>query len=153
MDKIKSLLNVACYKKTGFYFSLASIIISVIAMIVYGTGFSSENLSQYHSSMVIILLLIGILVFVAMDLFNVTSKYAPWVLWGFSLAAFLVFIATAYMYVTGVFYNGFSFEALSLMEPAYLWSIILLLVNSIISNVAIYLPQGNQAKQTEAAHE
>lgn len=135
---MKKILNLSFYKKKGFYVSLASIILLLVANFCYLFGFTGLLL-EYNSSNVMIVSIIGILIFVILLLLKYTSNYSPIVLWMVNVVAFLSFILNIYMYFTGVFYNGLTAEAFGLIKPIVLVALVLFLTSMIVSNVSVYM--------------
>ena len=135
---MKNILNLSFYKQKGFYVSLASIILLLVANVCYLTGFTGLLL-EYNDSNVMLISVIGILVFIVLLLLKYTSNYSPIVLWMVNVVAFLSFILNIYMYFTGVFYNGLTAEAFGLIEPIVLVSLVLFLISMIVSNVSMYM--------------
>ena len=135
---MKNILNLSFYKQKGFYVSLASIILLLVANVCYLTGFTGLLL-EYNDSNVMLISVIGILAFFVLLLLKYTSNYSPIVLWMVNVIAFLSFILNIYMYFTGVFYNGLTAEAFGLIEPIVLVSLVLFLTSMIVSNVSMYM--------------
>lgn len=149
MEKIKKHLNLKCYTSVGFYFSATAALLALIAAIVYGAGFQKETLSQYYSAAPVALLVVGFIVYLVLVAFKESSVFAPKVLWAFTFAGFLSFIGTAYMYLSGVFYNGVSLSAMSLIDSVFMGSAVLMLIACILGNAAIWMKQ--TGKEEEAA--
>ena len=135
---MKNILNLSFYKQKGFYVSLASIVLLLVANFCYLFGFTGVLL-EYNSSNVMIISIIGILIFVILLLLKYTSSYSPIILWMVNAISFLSFILNIYMYFTGVFYNGLTAEAFGLIEPIVLVSAVLFLTSMIASNVSMYM--------------
>ena len=135
---MKKILNLSFYKQKGFYVSLASIILLLVANVCYLTGFTGLLL-EYNDSNVMLISVIGILAFFVLLLLKYTSNYSPIVLWMVNVIAFLSFILNIYMYFTGVFYNGLTAEAFGLIEPIVLVALVLFLSSMIVSNVSMYM--------------
>ena len=112
---MKKELNLNCYKTVGFYFSVVSMILLILSMVLYKTKFTGI-LSEYYNNVVFIPAIIGLVLSVILLIFNKTSKYSPIVLWVCTFISFLLFIQAIYMYFTGVFYNGVTSEAIALKE-------------------------------------
>lgn len=145
MENIKKYFNKDFYKTVGFYFTAASTILAFICGIVYAVSFKREFLIEYYSSAVVILPIVSLILTAAALAFKPTAAYAPVIGWIFSFASFLCFAGTSYMYLSGVFYNGVSAEAFALMDSAYLFVAVALLLSSILGNVALWLRQGGEA--------
>ena len=137
---MKKEFNLNCYKTVGFYFSIVSMILLIISMVLYKTKFT-RILSEYYNSVVFIPAIIGLVLGVILLIFNKTAKYSPIVLWVCTFISFLLFIQAIYMYFTGVFYNGVTSEAISLIDKGVLVSVVFYLIACVISNVAVWLKQ------------
>ena len=137
---MKKEFNLNCYKTVGFYFSIVSMILLIISMVLYKTNFTGI-LSEYYNSVVFIPSIIGLVLGVILLIFNKTAKYSPIVLWVCTFISFLLFIQAIYMYFTGVFYNGVTSEAISLIDKGVLVSVVFYLIACVISNVAVWLKQ------------
>lgn len=133
-------LNLNCYKTVGFYFSVVSMILLILSMVLYKTKFTGI-LSEYYSNVVFIPAIIGLVLSVILLIFNKTSKYSPIVLWVCTFISFLLFIQAIYMYFTGVFYNGVTSEAIALINKGVLVSVVFYLITCVISNIAVWLKQ------------
>ena len=137
---MKKEFNLNCYKTVGFYFSIVSMILLIISMVLYKTKFTGI-LSEYYSSAVFIPAIIGLVLGVILLIFNKTAKYSPIVLWVCTFISFLLFIQAIYMYFTGVFYNGVTSEAIALINKGVLVSVVFYLITCVISNIAVWLKQ------------
>ena len=132
------IFNFEFYKRIGFYFSAASVVTLIAAVVSYITGFTGVLL-EYNSPNVILVALGGIVAFIVLLIIDVTSGVAPVVLWVGSFATFLLYVSNIYMYFTGIFYNGVSQEAFQLIDPAVMTSTVLFLISFIVANVAMYM--------------
>ena len=137
---MKKELNLNCYKTVGFYFSVVSMILLILSMVLYKTKFTGI-LSEYYNNVVFIPAIIGLILSVILLIFNKTSKYSPIVLWVCTFISFLLFIQAIYMYFTGVFYNGVTSEAIALINKGVLVSVVFYLITCVISNIAVWLKQ------------
>lgn len=137
---MKKELNLNCYKTVGFYFSVVSMILLILSMVLYKTKFTGI-LSEYYNNVVFIPAIIGLVLSVILLIFNKTSKYSPIVLWVCTFISFLLFIQAIYMYFTGVFYNGVTSEAITLINKGVLVSVVFYLITCVISNIAVWLKQ------------
>lgn len=137
---MKKELNLNCYKTVGFYFSVVSMILLILSMVLYKTKFTGI-LSEYYNNVVFIPAIIGLVLSVILLIFNKTSKYSPIVLWVCTFISFLLFIQAIYMYFTGVFYNGVTSEAIALINKGVLVSVAFYLITCVISNIAVWLKQ------------
>ena len=137
---MKKELNLNCYKTVGFYFSVVSMILLILSMVLYKTKFTGI-LSEYYNNVVFIPAIIGLVLSVILLIFNKTSKYSPMVLWVCTFISFLLFIQAIYMYFTGVFYNGVTSEAIALINKGVLVSVVFYLITCVISNIAVWLKQ------------
>lgn len=137
---MKKELNLNCYKTVGFYFSVVSMILLILSMVLYKTKFTGI-LSEYYNNVVFIPAIIGLVLSGILLIFNKTSKYSPIVLWVCTFISFLLFIQAIYMYFTGVFYNGVTSEAIALINKGVLVSVVFYLITCVISNIAVWLKQ------------
>lgn len=137
---MKKELNLNCYKTVGFYFSVVSMILLILSMVLYKTKFTGI-LSEYYNNVVFIPAIIGLVLSVILLIFNKTSNYSPIVLWVCTFISFLLFIQAIYMYFTGVFYNGVTSEAIALINKGVLVSVVFYLITCVISNIAVWLKQ------------
>ena len=137
---MKKELNLNCYKTVGFYFSVVSMILLILSMVLYKTKFTGI-LSEYYNNVVFIPAIIGLVLSVILLIVNKTSKYSPIVLWVCTFISFLLFIQAIYMYFTGVFYNGVTSEAIALINKGVLVSVVFYLITCVISNIAVWLKQ------------
>lgn len=135
-----------CYTAVGFYLSAAAALLCLIAAIVYGVGFKKDALVGYYSVAPTVLLCVGFVLYAGLEAFKATSRFAPKVLWGFVFAGFLAFVSTSYMYLSGIFYNGVSGEAIAMIDPAFMTSAVLLILSCVIGNVAIWFGQTGKEK-------
>lgn len=137
---MKKEFNLNCYKTVGFYFSVVSMILLILSMVLYKTKFTGI-LSEYYNNVVFIPAIIGLVLSVILLIFKKTSKYSPIVLWVCTFISFLLFIQAIYMYFTGVFYNGVTSEAIALINKGVLVSVVFYLITCVISNIAVWLKQ------------
>ena len=137
---MKKELNLNCYKTVGFYFSVVSMILLILSMVLYKTKFTGI-LSKSYNNVLFIPAIIGLVLSVILLIFNKTSKYSPIVLWVCTFISFLLFIQAIYMYFTGVFYNGVTSEAIALINKGVLVSVVFYLITCVISNIAVWLKQ------------
>lgn len=137
---MKKELNLNCYKTVGFYFSVVSMILLILSMVLYKTKFTGI-LSEYYNNVVFIPAIIGLVLSVILLIFNKTSKYSPIVLWVCTFISFLLFIQAIYIYFTGVFYNGVTSEAIALINKGVLVSVVFYIITCVISNIAVWLKQ------------
>ena len=137
------LFNFKFFKRFGFYVSLVSVATLIAAAYSYVNGFT-DTLLEYNNSNVLGIGFIGIGAFAVLLLIDLTSNYAPLVLWLGCFASFLTYISNIYMYFTGVFYNGVSLEAFGLIDPIVLTSTILYVVSFVLANLAMYMRHSNE---------
>ena len=137
------LFNFEFFKRIGFYFSVASIVMLVIAMLSYVNGFT-DTLLEYNNNNVLSIGFIGIAIFVVLLLIDFTSNYAPVALWATSFVCLLTYINNLYMYFTGVFYNGVSAEAFGLIDPIVLTSTVMFVASFALSNIAMYMRHSSE---------
>lgn len=151
MEKLKTTLNLKCYKSVGFYFSAVAAILGIAAAAVYGAGFQKETLSSYYSAVGVILPVLGAIAYLLLVAFKKTSQYAPVVLWLFVFAGLLAFVSKVYMYLSGVFYNGVSADTIAMIDPAFMGCAVLLILACVIGNAGIYLRQTEKIRTKDDA--
>ena len=140
------IFNFEFYKRIGFYVSLASVATLIAAALSYTYGFTGVLL-EYNASNVMTIALIGVVAFFLLLVFEITSNYAPMVLWAVSFVSLLAYVSNIYMYFTGIFYNGVSVEAFALIDPTVMISTVLFVISFVVGNVAMYL--SHTAKEEE----
>lgn len=149
MKNIKKYLNLRFYTQPGFYVSAAAAVFGLVAAIIFSIGFGKEGLSEYYSVTVVLLPIFGFIAFIALAAFERTAQYSPVAMWAFEFSALLAFISSAYMYLSGIFYNGISAESMAMIDSAFMGTAILLLIACISGNVAIWLRQTAKKENTE----
>ena len=140
------IFNLDFYKRVGFYISIVSVASLIAAALSYTYGFTGVLL-EYNASNVMTIALIGVAAFFLLLVFELTSNYAPMVLWAVSFVSLLAYVNNIYMYFTGIFYNGVSAEAFALIDPTVMISTLLFVISFIAGNVAMYLE--HSAKEEE----
>lgn len=122
----------------GFYVPAVSVILSVVAVIVYAVGF---NGTIYYSTMVVALPLVASVLFVVLSMVKQTANLASMVAGILQFVSLLMFISVSYMYLTEAFFGGISLEAIANMNTAWPVTLILLIVNVIVCNIGFYKKQ------------
>ena len=140
------IFNFNFYKRVGFYISIVSIVTLIAAALNYTWGFTGVLL-EYNAPNVMIIACIGVVAFFLLLVSELTSNYAPMVLWAVSFVSLLAYVNNIYMYFTGIFYNGVSIEAFALIDPTVMISTLLFVISFIAGNVAMYF--GHSAKEEE----
>lgn len=126
-------------KGVGFYLSCAAALCALVQVIVYVVTFHlADNGNLVVHAEVYLPSVFGVLAFVALSLFRPTEKYASAALFVLEFIAFLLFIVNGYMYLTDVFYAGFSFAAFRLINGGYLFSVIAYILALVLSGVGIF---------------
>ena len=121
----------------GFYFPLVAAILSLISSIVYISSYLST--SYYHITAFLFPLL-GFIFFVAMSLFKWTKNYAAIALELFTFLGFIFYIRYIYLYLSTVFYDGISMQAIGNLSPSFVIVLLFELTAVVLSNFAIYIP-------------
>ena len=125
-------------KAIGFYFSLVSLVLMIIELIAY-PGVPVDILNDN----VTIVLIIGIVLFVILSIFDFTSSIAPIALLVCGFLS-LIFIAQAegfIDYFSTQFFEGVSLEVILKLPAPVLITILSIILSFIVSSVSIYLPQ------------
>lgn len=127
-------------KKTigGFYVPALSILLSIVAVIVFPVGFSGSN---YVTTPVIVLPLAASLAYIVLSLSEKTDGFASLVAGVLQFAALLCFISDTYLYLSEAFYGGFNMAAIAAMNLAWPATLFLLLANVVLCNIGIYKKQ------------
>ncbi len=144
---MKEMLNRTFYKTVGFYLAIATILLALVANIVY-LSFDG-TLLEYKNALATIPTFVGIVAYFGFVLFKKTDRYAALPLWACVFTSFMMFIAYVYMYFSAVFYNGISTEALQLIDGKIIISIVFYLLAAIVGNVAIYFKTEAQNKNID----
>ncbi len=144
---MKEMLNRTFYKTIGFYLAIATILLALVANIVY-LSFDG-TLLEYKNALATIPTFVGIVAYLGLLLFKKTDRYAALPLWACVFTSFMMFIAYVYMYFSAVFYNGISAEALQLIDSKIIVTIVFYVLASITGNVAIYCKAESKNKNVD----
>lgn len=126
-------------RRVGFYLSCAAALLLLIAATVYGICYRR---SVYGNTAACVLAGVGVALFVLLTVPKTTRRYAPIVLFVFSLTAFLLFVQTSYLYFSEVFFGGAA--GIANMRADYAVSLLFFLLASILSNIGIFMKSGKE---------
>ncbi len=133
-------------KAGGFYLAGLTAILSVVTAIVYAMGYSESSFMSWTACG---LAVAAAALFIALSLFKGTSSLAPVALFSLDFVSFLAYIHATYMYLSEVFYGGFSFEAMKLLDSTYVLCTVLWLSVVILSNISIYTKQRKTVEEEQ----
>lgn len=133
-----------------FWFSVVAAALSVAGGIVFATVYHA---SKYMSWAAVVLPFCALLSGAGLSVLPQTRKYAPWALFGFNFAAFLVYVHAIYMYLSDVFYGGVSWAAMKEMDVSFVLCTLFFLLGSIAANVAIWLKNETNEEKAERRRE
>lgn len=122
----------------GFYLGLLTAILSVVTGVAFMLGYGE---SEYMSTEAFALVIAAAVAFVVLSLFRGTSSLAPVALFGLNFASFLLYVHAIYMYLSSVFYGGFSAEALAMLDSEFVLCTLLWVVIVVLSNICMFLKQ------------
>lgn len=120
----------------GFYLPIVGAILSLAASIIYITGYTGTN---YFHILAFLFPLFATIAFFGLILFPITEKYASLALGILSFLGLLFFIHAAYLYLSTVFYDGISMQAISNINPAFTLTLLFELIAIIFANIGIYV--------------
>ena len=146
---LKSFVSEIPYKNISVYLSFGATVLALVASIVFASPEITQatDLRGYFdasNNINLTLAIIAIAIVVLLSLSKYTLLYGKIFSWALVFTNFLIYAKTIYMYFAGVFYNGFTPDAVQKIDKGCLVSIILFLVASILGNVAIYLFNGKK---------
>ena len=75
-----------------------------------------------------------------MSLFKWTKNYAAIALELFTFLGFIFYIRYIYLYLSTVFYDGISMQAIRNLSPSFVIVLLFELTAIVLSNFAIYIP-------------
>lgn len=130
----------------GFYLGLLTAFFSVVTGVVFMLGYGE---SEYMSMEAFTLVIAAAVAFVVLSLFRGTSSLAPVALFGLDFCSFLLYIHAIYMYLSSVFYGGFSVEALDMLDSEFVRCTLLWFVIVVLSNICMFMRQRKPAAVAE----
>lgn len=133
-------------KALGFYFTVASGLLSLIIAIVY---ISAYNGTKYYDAAVFVLLLIAFVCFIGLSVFKVTAPFAPAIGGIFVLISLALYILATYIYLSEVFYNGIDAGSLAEVNPAYVFCLFGLVINIGVFVAGIFLKQLKKVQEVK----
>ena len=126
----------------GFYFTIVSILLMLIQVILYAVSFSNEMFIQYKHWTVIFFMALAIVAGLGLSLTRWTRSFAPLAIFVLELLSFLMFAKYGYWYFTEVFFGGVvNAETIGSMYWGYKSSIVLYVLVLIASGASIFIKQ------------
>ena len=154
MQKLKDFF---ADKTVGFYLSCAAAVLSLVVGIVYGACYAQ---SVYLNSWGVALPIVGAVLFLAAVAVKVFFDKLPYVytvgvavMWVLDFIGFMIFINASYLYLSEVFYSGFSMKAIGSMKDEYIVCILFFIVAIVLSNVGLYLKGSKPAETVQEVQE
>ena len=120
----------------GFYLACIAAALSIGVGMAYWIGFAE---TVYLNLWAVFLPWVGVVVGAVMMYFKQTRNYATIVPCILTFIAFVLFIGSSYLYLSTVFYGGFSAKAIADMNPAYIVCILFYLIAIVLYNVCVYM--------------
>lgn len=150
LDKTKEFLQT---RNIGFYLILASIVLSIIQIIIYEVGFSATDFIKYKHFSVTLLAVFAIFVTLGLSATKWTERLAPFAMFFMELFSFLMLIKYGYMYFTELFFAGVTWTRITQMYYGYMGSIILYVLIFVISITSFFMKQSKNIERKELANE
>ena len=135
-------------KWIGCFVALAAVVLSLVQAIVY--GFVSP---QDRSAGAIVFSVLAVVSFSGLSLFKKTSPLAPVALMVFDFLALLFFANKIVDYFSTEFFGEMSVAKFFGQKFAYWFSTLSFIITTLISFVAMYLPQNRELKVNNAGGE
>lgn len=120
----------------GFYLPLVGSLLSLAASIIYLSAYTGTN---YFNIAAFLLPLFSALGFIGLILFPITEKYASLCLELLSFLGFLFFLHASYLYLSTVFYDGVTLQAIKSINPCFVLTILFELIAIVFGNIGIYV--------------
>ena len=146
---INYLIDCFKVKTSGFYVSLASMVLMFVLIFVY--PFVPEDL---YNGKIVVTLIIGVVIFLILMLNKETTKLCPIPLMLCSILS-LVFFAQAdgfIDYFSTQFFSGISLKIILGLPFPVLYTLLATLFGFIISSISFYLPQNKKEKVEEGGN-
>lgn len=143
-------------KGCGYYVAVASGVLSLVALVIYSSGFGADY-PQFFSATPVWLPVIGIAGFIGLSVHRLTAPYAAAFMWICVFISLLLYVDAVYMYFPEVFYSGVNDETLAMLSPSFICGTLFYALAAITGNVAIWLRQlkkqtdGNSVEEEEPA--
>ena len=137
----EDILNNLCTKWIGFAIGVIAMILTIVQAAVYG-GIDQ----RLYSAGIITFSVLAIVAFLVLSVFRQTSSLAPLALFLFNFLALLAFVSSVFTTdlldeVTTEMFGGGGIGAL--LKQTYGISAVLIVVSTVLSAVAIYVPQNS----------
>ena len=146
-EKLQRFRNFWKKKTVMFYVCLIAAILSVIVAIVYAAAY---NGSRYMSWTAFALSVAGGLGFIALSIPDSTTGFAPAVMGTLDLLSLCLYIDAVYMYLSEVFYGGVNWASMQQLNPAFVFCLVVMIVDVGISIAGIFSRQIRRTQEKES---
>lgn len=126
----------------GFYLLIPVAILSFIIPFVYGSGF----LETIYGEWGVLIIPFFATLSIALAVFRPTARYAPILMFFFNLLFLLLFVYTAYMYLSTPFFNGIQGNVLVQAGFPFSFCCLASVINMVICAVAACFRQFKNEK-------
>ncbi|GEM_PF-888715 len=136
----------------GFYLPALAMILALVSSLLYQITYFGTS---YYNIIAFLFPLLSGVSFLVLIAFSKTERFASLAMGVLIFVGLLLFIRYVYMYLSTVFYDGISFDAISHMDSRFILIFLFELSAVIISNIGIYnLPKTEKNTITkETSHE
>ena len=128
----------------GFYLPCVAALLSLIASIIYISGYMG---SSYYNILPFLFPLIGAVLFFGLIFFKLTERFAALVNEIFTFLGFLFFIRYVYLYLSTVFYDGISLQAIANISPVFTCVLLFELIAIVLANFGLYIAPRKEEKE------
>ena len=128
----------------GFYLPCVAALLSLIASIIYIAGYMG---SSYYNILPFLFPLIGAVLFFGLIFFKLTERFAALVNEIFTFLGFLFFIRYVYLYLSTVFYDGISLQAIANISPVFTCVLLFELIAIVLANFGLYIAPRKEEKE------
>ena len=128
----------------GFYLPCVAALLSLIASIIYIAGYMG---SSYYNILPFLFPLIGAVLFFGLIFFKLTERFAALVTEIFTFLGFLFFIRYVYLYLSTVFYDGISLQAIANISPVFTCVLLFELIAIVLANFGLYIAPRKEEKE------
>ena len=128
----------------GFYLPCVAALLSLIASIIYIAGYMG---SSYYNILPFLFPLIGAVLFFGLIFFKPTERFAALANEIFTFLGFLFFIRYVYLYLSTVFYDGISLQAIANISPVFICVLLFELIAIVLANFGLYIAPRKEEKE------
>ncbi len=134
----------------GFYLPLFGALLSFVASLIYIFAYTGTN---YFNIMAFLFPLFSVFGFIGLLLFSKTEKFASLCLCLFSFLGMLFFIHASYLYLSTVFYDGVTIQAILNINPCFVLTLLFELLTIVFGNIGVYVPPRKEQENKKAIME